>query len=85
MDDKNGIDHNFIGGCRYAIRDMRDAGMNETAIACVVTEIRSAAVNEATQRLRVLLDGNRPRHHAHGHMAKAIAEWAPAAPKETAG
>jgi hypothetical protein len=65
-------DHVFLMSSRQAIATMREDGMNETRIACVVTEIRSAAIQEERLRLRRLMDDNPPNHIGWPHMLGAI-------------
>lgn len=68
------INHLFLSGCRRAIGNMRQAGMNEVLIACTVTEIRSAAIHEERMRVSLLSERNPPTHHAWPDMERAIAE-----------
>jgi hypothetical protein len=66
------VDHNFISGCLAAIADMRAAGMNDALIACVLTDVRAAAIREERMRLEGLLRANPPVHLPHGDYVEAI-------------
>jgi hypothetical protein len=52
----------FFIWVRQAIGTMRDAGMNDALIACVLTEIRSAAIHEERGRIDKLFYNNPPHH-----------------------
>ena len=67
-----GVSHNFIFSCYRAIETMRQAGLNDTLIACVLSEVRAAAIFEERQRLEILLRANPPHHPPHGVIAKQI-------------
>jgi hypothetical protein len=71
------IEPTFLLNCRPAIAMMRGAGMNEVQIACVVTEVRSAAISWEFLRLQELIRTYPPTHYDHGTMAYYIAEWCP--------
>lgn len=66
------INHIFASVCRGAVADMRQAGMSDTTIACVVTEIRSAAIHEERLRLSTLLALNPPTHLSHTDMSEVL-------------
>lgn len=63
--------------CRGAIAMMRAAGMNEVQVACVVTEVRSAAISWEFFRLQELVRTNPPTHYPLGEMERHVAEWCP--------
>lgn len=67
----------FISRCRMAIDTMRRAGINETLIGCVLTEVRSAAISGEFYRIQRLMELNPPKHYAHGEMCDIVKEWAP--------
>lgn len=69
------VDHNFIAGCRNAIDDMRRAGMNETIIACVLCDVRAAAIREERQRIEDVMREAPPHHPTHGEMSRKVGEW----------
>lgn len=70
----------FIARCSTAIRMMREAGINEVRLACVLTEVRSAALSQEYFRVTELLRLNPPRHLPHGEMADIVEKIRP---KET--
>jgi hypothetical protein len=69
------VDHNFLSGCRAAIESMRGAGMNDSLIACVLTEVR-AAIREERMRVEALLGANPPVHLPSGQYVDAMKERA---------
>jgi hypothetical protein len=70
--DSDTISYHFVVSCRIAIDVMRRAGINETLIAVVIQDVRSATLNEEFHRLQELIRLNPPTHHPHGTMAEAI-------------
>jgi hypothetical protein len=70
----NLIPHNssFLLSCLNAIRDMRRHGMNDTLIACIIQDIRSATLNEEFRRCIDLVANNPPKHHHHGEIQDAM-------------
>lgn len=70
------IDFIFLSRIRQAIATMRRAGINETLIGCIVTEIRSAAINGEFERLQELIRLNPPQHVPHGYMAEQVKDVA---------
>lgn len=69
------ISHNFIIPCHQAIRSMREAGMNDYMIGCVLTEVRSAAITEERMRLDRLTREFPPYHATQGEMTAMMDEW----------
>lgn len=69
------IEPTFLLNCRVAVQTMRQAGINETLIATIVQDIRSATLNEEYRRLYQLVLQHPPQHHRFGDMQDAIAEW----------
>lgn len=65
-------DRFFLLSCRDAIAAMRNAGMNNTAIACAITDIRSAAINEEFRRLTQMTLNNPPYHFRWCDMQDAL-------------
>jgi len=65
----------FISRCKTAIEMMREEDMNETRIACVLTEIRSAALSQHFTKVRELIEANPPKHLSHGEMMNLIKEY----------
>jgi hypothetical protein len=68
------IDPIFLVWARNAIRTLQDSDLNDTLIACVVTEIRSAAIHEERLRQQRLQDANPPHHAGHTEMAGLLAD-----------
>lgn len=56
------IDFLFYTQVRQAVDTMRSSGMGEVDIACVLADIRAAAINEERFRLEKLLRANPPYH-----------------------
>ncbi len=54
---------------------MRRAGMNETLIACVIQDVRSATLNEEFRRIVNLVTYSPPHHHSFSDTSRGIAEW----------
>jgi hypothetical protein len=66
------VDHNFISGCLQAIADMRGAGINDTLIACILSDVRAAAIREERMRVEVLIRDNPPVYLPSRAYADAI-------------
>lgn len=62
----------FQGQVHSALRIMREAGINETLIACIVTSIRSASINSEFSRIKRLMELNPPYHLDRGAMKEAL-------------
>jgi hypothetical protein len=56
----------FLIRCRSAISMMREAGMHDAQIACVVDEIRAAVVNDEFHRIKTIIDQCPPDHQPWG-------------------
>jgi hypothetical protein len=68
------VDPHFVFSCRSAVKTMREAGMNDTLIGCVLSEVRAAAIFEERFRIQALMTSNPPVHPPHGAFADAIKE-----------
>lgn len=68
----------FFGGCIAAIREMRQYGMNEMIVGCVLSEVRAAAIAEERQRVDELRSKNPPEHFPAQNFAQYIERWMPA-------
>jgi hypothetical protein len=64
----------FLSRVRPSIEMMKQANMNEVQIACILTEIRSAAISEEFFRLEQLLKKNPPTHYHLDDMLIKIKE-----------
>ena len=62
----------FLSGCRESVRIMRAAGINESLIACVITDIRSAALTEERLRMDNLIRENPPTYYDFGTVRKEL-------------
>lgn len=62
----------FFIWARQTIKLMREWGISETRIACVVTELRSVAIHEEQFRRERLLSNNPPSHIGWPAMQEAI-------------
>lgn len=71
------IDPIFLVWARNAIRTLQDSNLNDTLIACVVTEIRSAAIHEERLRQQRLQDTNPPCHASHSSVARLLHDRCP--------
>lgn len=65
----------FISRCRTAISMMRENGVNEVRIACIITEIRSAALSQEYARIQAMVTANPPRHLPHGEVMEMVKEY----------
>ena len=68
-------------GLNVAITIMREAGISDTLIAIVVTEIRSRAISEESVRLQELQRQNPPTHFPWPEMQDAIKNMLPWEPR----
>ena len=67
----------FFGGCIAAIREMRQAGLNDMIIGCVLSEIRTAAISEERLRMEEVRSKNPPEHFPAQYYAGYIEDWMP--------
>lgn len=67
----------FIAQARQAIRTLQESNLNDTLIASVVTEIRSAAIAEERLRVEALMTANPPCHAAWPDMARLLHDRCP--------
>jgi hypothetical protein len=62
----------FQGRIHVSLLRLREAGLNETIIASIVTDIRSASISAEFYRIQRLMELNPPHHMAHGAMREAL-------------
>lgn len=67
----------FIAQARGAIETLQNSNLNDTLIACVVTEIRSAAIAEERLRQETIHTANPPCHASWTGMARLLADRCP--------
>lgn len=70
----------FIAMARQAIRTLQDSNLNDALIACVVTEIRSAAIAEERLRHEALMAANPPCHASASSVARLLHDRCPREP-----
>ncbi len=71
------IDPIFLVWARGAIETLQGSDLNDTLIACVVTEIRSAAIHEERLRQQALQERNPPCHASHSSVARLLHDRCP--------
>lgn len=62
----------FIGQSLVAIKTMREAGMTDGQIACVLQDVRASAITEERLRVNRVLSANPPTHPIWTDMLAAV-------------
>lgn len=65
----------FFANIRTAIDEMRKAGLQDATIACIVCDIRAAAIHEERLRAEITTKNNPPHYPTYIEMREAIASF----------
>lgn len=65
----------FFANIVRAVTDMRRAGLTEADIACIVGDIRAAAITEERLRLEMVLKEHPPKHPTWVEMRDALVDF----------
>lgn len=60
------------------IREMRSFGLSDTQIACLLSDIRAAAIQEERLRAETVYRANPPVHPTWVEVEEQLREWSPA-------
>lgn len=66
--------YNYVMGCLGAIREMRAAGLNDSRIAILLSDIRAAAISEERMRFERLMLSNPPEYPPWHELRDTIKE-----------
>lgn len=66
------MDHQFLCSIFTTIDFMRQYGLSEVNIACIIADIRSAAIAEERMRVNKLMINNPPTHVSFSDVCKLI-------------
>ena len=65
----------FIGGVLNVVKELREAGLDDVKIACILCDVRAAAIREERQRFDNLNHGNPPVFPRWGDMMDAFKDY----------
>lgn len=73
--EENVLFTSFVLG--QAVRRMRDRGMTDTEIACIIQDIRHATLQSERLRMKWVYDANSPTNYWHGAIEDKLKKYWP--------